>query len=225
MNQILIVDDHPVLRAGLASLIAPLDDLAVCGEASNDVEALEFVDRSVPDLALVDIQIPERGGLELVKDLRQKQPSLPMLVLSMHEEALYAERAIRAGAQGYVMKAAAAGTLLGAIREVLSGHNYLSPAMTELMNDRSTTNRNRDAGWSLGRLTDREMQVFERIGNGMTTSQIATQLGLKAKTVETYRENIKCKLGLHNATELVRVAAVWASDPRMNAPVLPEVRE
>ena len=208
-SRIFIVDDHPIMRDGIAQLINQQPDLVVCGEASSAPEALESLDRIEPELMLVDISLTGMDGIELIKIVRKRRPSLPMLVLSMHPEALYAERSVRAGAKGYVMKHASPGTLLEAMRRVLSGKVFLSPEMTEKLLERA-------AGDGLGRdespvasLSDREVEIFKLIGRGLKPQRISEELHLSVKTVETYASRIKLKLGLKDASELLQMAISW----------------
>src|SRR5690606_27174321 len=196
-KRVLIVDDHPVMRDGLKSCIDASDYFTVCGSASNAAEAAQLVAELSPDVAIIDLSLPDRSGLELIRELSD---SVRMLVLSMHDERDYAERVLNRGAHGYIMKGEPTERVLEALREVAEGRKYLSPAMTQ----RVLNHRNRDKRSSMERLTDREMEVFEMIGRGMTTAAIATKLSLATKTIETYRENIKGKLELENATALVR---------------------
>ncbi|MCA9728895.1 MAG: response regulator transcription factor [Candidatus Eisenbacteria bacterium] len=202
-KRVLIVDDYPVVRDGLVSCIESTDYFSVCGTAATAAEALGAVKDLKPDLAVIDLSLPDRHGLELIRDL---DGSVRMLVLSMHEERDYAERALNRGAHGYIMKGEPTDKVLSAMREVAEGRRYLSEAMTQRMLEIATRRGGRS---STERLTDRELEVFERIGNGMTTAQIAEELGLATKTIETYRENIKAKLELQNATELVRAGVLW----------------
>lgn len=203
-KRVLIVDDHPVMRDGLKSCIDGSDYFTVCGAASTASEAIELVAQLSPDVAIIDLSLPDRSGLELVKELSS---SVRMLVLSMHDERDYAERVLNRGAHGYIMKGEPTERVLAALREVAEGRKYLSPAMTQRMIDIHSHKDNRS---SMERLTDREMEVFEMIGRGMTTASIAQKLNLATKTIETYRENIKGKLELENATALVRAAVMWA---------------
>lgn len=211
-KKVLLVDDHPIVRNGLAQLISQEPDLAVCGGAGSAGEAMAAIGRDEPDLVVVDISLKSANGIELTKAIRTRRPSLPVLVLSMHDEALYAERALRAGANGYVMKAESPETVLHAIREVLSGDLYVSEKIASRMLrgflHGGPKKRERRGVTSL---SDRELEIFEMIGNGICTRDIATQLNISIKTVETHRAHIKCKLGLTNATELMRYAISWVS--------------
>ena len=193
----------------MRQLIAAEPDLSICGEAETAEQALDVARTAKPDLAIVDLSLGTTHGLELVRQFHDALPTMPVLVLSMHDEALFAARALRAGARGYIMKKGAIDGLIQAIRQVLAGKIYASEnvsqgALAGLGRDISS------AGGSLGGLTDREIEVFELIGRGMSTAGIADQLGVSVKTIETYRANIKLKLKLKDATELIRYAARWA---------------
>jgi DNA-binding NarL/FixJ family response regulator len=202
----MIVDDHPIVRQGLAQLIAEQDDLEICGQAEDGAKALAVVKGLKPDVVVVDLSLPDRSGLELVKELHETWPGLALLVLSMHDEAVHAERAIRAGARGYIMKHEATDRVLTAIRRVLAGQVYLSEAMSAQVLNRLAGANAGEAGSPLGRLSDREYQVFTLIGRGLSTRDIAGRLGVSVKTIEAHREHIKEKLGLKNAAELLHSA-------------------
>ena len=206
--RILIVDDHPIVRLGIRQMLAAEPDLEVCGEAESADAAKHMVTTARPDLAIVDLSLAEGTGLELIRFLRESTPTLPVLVLSMHDEALFAERVLRAGARGYIMKREAITGLVGAIRRVLAGAIYVSESMAQTVLERLA---HEDAAPDnpLANLTDRELEVFDLIGRGLNTSAIAEQLAISIKTVETYRSNIKTKLNLKDATDLIRFAAAW----------------
>ncbi|MEA3367308.1 MAG: response regulator transcription factor, partial [Planctomycetota bacterium] len=208
--RVLIVDDHPVVRRGLAQVLGGTDDLAFCGEAETAADALQAVAETGPDVAVVDLTLKGKGGLELVKDLHARHPDLPVLVLSMHDESLYAERALRAGARGYIMKDGWMEEVVRALRQVLAGRVYLSERMTSRLLGRLTGGGAADGQSPISTLTDRELEVFEMIGQGLATREIADRLHLSVKTVDTHRENIKRKLNLSSATELYRHAFLWA---------------
>jgi DNA-binding NarL/FixJ family response regulator len=208
-QKLLIVDDHPMMREGLGQLISHEADLAVCGEAGSASEALDLVGKLKPDLALVDISLPDKGGLELIKDLHSLHPSLPVLVISMHDETLHAERALRAGARGYIMKQEGGERLMEAIRQVLAGQIYVSMKMSARILEAFSGGRVRASRSPIERLTDREFEVFQLIGQGIGTRDIARRLNLSIKTIEVHRANIKQKIGLKNAAELVRHAVRW----------------
>ena len=214
-SRVLLVDDHPIFRRGLAALLAPEPDLAVCAQAVSAREAMAAVAASHPDLAVVDVSLEGSHGIDLVKDLRVQHPDLPVIVLSMHDEMLYAESALRAGAKGYVMKRAPAEQLLQALRKVLRGGLAFSDEVTTRMLQR--TARRPDARNSLPteRLSDRERQVLELIGQGVATRKIAETLHISIKTVQTHRENLKVKLELADSLSLTRFAVHWVeSEPR-----------
>lgn len=206
----LLVDDHPILRKGLAQMINMEQDLTVCGEAEEAGKAFELVGTLQPDVAVVDISLKTGNGIELVKNVKARYPELPILVLSMHDESLYAERALRAGSLGYIMKEEATEQVLVAIRRVLKGEIFLSEKMKSRMLQQLTTGgRNKVVVSPIENLTDRELEVFRLIGEGRSTRQIAGELHLSVRTVEAYREYIKSKLNLRNATELVQHAFHW----------------
>ena len=207
--RIAIVDDHPIVRQGLSQLIAQHPGLEVCGEAADAVEALQMVSEKRPDLIIVDISLSSGNGIELIKQIKARDDRVKMLVSSMHDESLFAERALRAGAMGYINKGEATEKVFEAIHQVLGGKIYLSPRMTDRMLCRAIGTDDALAGSPIDSLSDRELEVFELIGQGLTTRQIASKLELSPKTVETYRENIKSKLNLSNATELTRHAVQW----------------
>ena len=208
-RRILIVDDHPFMRAGLAQLIDRQADLVVCGEAGNPAEALLRLAAGGVDLVLSDMTMPGRSGLDFLKDLLALHPSLPVLVVSMHDEMVYAERALRAGARGYIMKEAGGENLLAAVRQVLAGQVYVSPRMSAQLLDSFSGRKSRQADSPFGKLTDREFEVFQMIGRGCSTREIAQQLGLSTKTVDVHRGNLKAKLDLKDTTALVRHAVRW----------------
>ena len=206
---VLLVDDHPIVRQGLARLIEQEGDMTVCGEAEDADQALEQVRKLNPDIAIIDVSLKESNGLELVKQIKAEFAGLPMLVLSMHEEAMYAPRALRAGAMGYVMKQEAPTSVVTAIRRLLKGEVYLSEKMTSQMVQHAVSGQPMTTLSPMDRLTDRELEVFEAIGQGLSTRQIAEQLHRSIKTIEAHREHIKEKLGLKNAAELSRRAFQW----------------
>lgn len=206
----MLVDDHPIVRHGMAMLINEEDDLKVCGEASSAIDALEQIIVIKPDIAVVDVSLHGASGIDLTKTIKDTFPDLPVLVLSMHDETLYAERALRAGARGYVMKQETAETVLRAIRTVITGEIYLSERLSskvlrELV-DGTVSDPDRIG---VDRLSDRELEVFELIGRGYATRRIADALHLSVKTIETHRAHIKQKLKLSNATQLVHRAFHW----------------
>jgi DNA-binding NarL/FixJ family response regulator len=213
-SKILIVDDHPIVRRGLTDLINHEEDLVVSGQAEDAHQAMEAIRAQKPDMAIVDISLKGTSGLELIKDIKTRYPGLLVLTLSMHDESLYAERALRAGAKGYIMKQQATEDLIMAIRKVLAGHMYVSDMVTTRMVGK-VVGGGPDVGASaIDRLSDRELEVFGLIGLGHGTRQIAERLHLSVKTVETYRAHIKRKLNLANAAELLRYAIQWANSQR-----------
>lgn len=206
--RVLIVDDHPIVRHGLTFLINNQDDLEVCAEAETIRQALAAASEVTPDIALVDLSLKDESGLDLIKDLRARHPSLPILAVSIHSEALYAARTIKAGAKGYVAKQEATFELLAAIRKVLAGQIYVSERIaTHVMNVLAGGADATEGSMDL--LSNRELQVLQLIGSGKTTREIAQALHLSIKTIETYRGNIKQKLSLENATKLVQFATTW----------------
>jgi DNA-binding NarL/FixJ family response regulator len=210
--RIVIVEDHPMFREQLSHLISREADMIVCGEADNVRDGLALITRLQPQLAIVDLTLKGASGLELLKDLRAHGLPVPTLVLSMHEESLYAERALRAGARGYITKHEASAKVMIAIRQVLTGEIYLEPRfMSQIVNKMVTANANA-AAQPIDRLTDRELEVFELIGRGQTTRQIGTRLGVGLTTVDTYRARIKEKLRLENAARLQTEAARWVQE-------------
>jgi DNA-binding NarL/FixJ family response regulator len=208
----LLVDDHEVVRKGLNLVITDDPGLSVCGEASSAAECLAMLKKLSPDVILTDISLGNVSGLELVKDIRQFNTNIPILVFSIHDEDLYAERALSAGANGYIMKEADSDTLLSAIHKVSTGDVYLSDAMTSRML-RKLSGGNRDAvqkpATGVSKLSDRELEVFRLIGHGQSTHKIAAKLNLSEKTIETYRAHIKEKLDLDDAAALTRAAVCW----------------
>ena len=208
--RIVIVDDHPIVRKGLTELINHERDMTVCGESGTIAGALERILADPPDVAIVDLSLGMESGVQLVKTLDASLPNVRVLILSMHDETLHAERALAAGARGYIMKQEAMPNLINAIRTVASGKTYVSPQMSERIVARVTAARTKqDARAPLERLSDREREVFALIGRGLRTSDIAEQLDLSTKTVETYQARIKEKLGLTNGHELIRAAVSW----------------
>jgi DNA-binding NarL/FixJ family response regulator len=210
-KRIVIVDDHPLFRKGLEQLIHSEDGFAVCGEANNAAEAMDVIRTLNPDLAIVDLSLPGANGIELIKNIRAEFSKLPVLVLSMHDESLYALRALRAGAEGYVMKHEAMTNVIQAIREVFNGRPYLSPAMAAQVITKFAHRQAEGEADAVERLSDRELEVLELIGKGNDVRQIAKALHLSPKTVETHRSHIKDKLDLKNSREVARFALQWLS--------------
>lgn len=211
-RRVFIVDDHPLVRECLGNLINQQPDLETCGDASTASEALEGIDRREPDVAIVDISLEGPSGLRLIEQIKSGYPAVATIVLSMHDESLYAERALRAGARGYVMKRDATGKILEAIRRVLSGKSYLSERATGLMAERFLGGSFASAGHSVDALSGRELEVFQLLGRGLTTQQVAGELHISLGTVQAFCARIKKKLNLRNATELLREAVRWNYD-------------
>jgi len=207
-HSILLVDDHPLVREGLALRISLEPDLHVCGEAAGPVEALQSIERLTPDLVLVDLSLKGGHGIELISNVRKRFPKIKLLVLSGFPEALYAERSLRAGADGYLNKQESTDRLLEAIRRILAGGRYLSAELERRLADLSL-GRPSEPDLTIGRLSDRELEIFRLIGQGLTTGAIAESLFLSPHTIDTHRENIKRKLGLANAAELTRAAVQY----------------
>ncbi len=208
-KQVYLVDDHPIVRQGLIKLIEQEEGLEVCGESGTVAEALEALKKLGPDVILVDISLKDSNGLELIKLVDDLGMQIPMLVLSMHDESLYAEHALRAGASGYVMKQAASSTLIQAIEKVLDGEIYVSKSMSSQMLKMAFRSSGEDTRTGTETLSLRELEVFELIGRGNSTREIAEQLHLSVKTIETYRAHIKDKLQLRSGTELMQRAIHW----------------
>ena len=207
--RIVLVDDHPMVRQGLARLINDEADLCVCGEADAAAAGLELIARLLPDLAIIDISMGGTDGIELLKDLKLRHPNVPTLVLSMHDESLYAERVLRAGAKGYVTKQEAPDKVMTAIRRILAGEVYVSETIAARLLKGMSGNKLDGGASPLDRLSDRELQVFRLIGGGMTVREIADKLCLSVKTIETHREHIKDKLSLRSSSELLRYAVQY----------------
>lgn len=214
-KRILIVDDHPVVREGLAQQISREPGLEVCGEAGNAMDAMEAVSRTRPDLVLVDINLPGRSGLELIRDIRAISPRLPILVLSMHDESVFAERVLRAGGRGYVSKQMGGEKLAEAIRHVLKGQIYVSETVsTRLLDGLAGEHSHGPIASPIAKLTDRELEVFTLIGHAKQTKDIARSLHMSSKTVEAHRGAIKRKLKLKSGPELTRHAVLWVEATR-----------
>lgn len=207
-TRVLLVDDHPMMRDGLAQLIAGESDLEICGEAGDAAQALEVAGARQPELVLTDISLPDKNGLELTKDILAMHPTTLVLVISMHDEALYAGRVLRAGARGYIMKQEGGKKILQAIRAVLGGQISVSEKMAASLLE-TLSGRRTAAGSLVETLTDRELEVFQHIGRGLETKQIAAALHVSPKTVEAHRANIKSKLNITSHAELIRQAVRW----------------
>ena len=208
---VLIVDDHPIVRQGLAQLINQEKDLEVCGQAEDAHGAIQAIREHDPDLVIVDISLRDTSGVDLIKDLRIQYPDLPILTLSMYDEAVYGERALRAGARGYVMKQEAIEKVVTAIRRVLAGEVYVSDEMAAKMLSKLVGGASKKPSSPIESLSDRELEVFRMIGEGFNTREMAERLHLSVKTIETYRAHIKEKLALQDASELLRSAIQWVN--------------
>jgi len=210
-RRIFLVDDHPILRDGLRRLLETESDLQVCGEAESARKAFDRIEATSPELVIVDISLPGPSGIELIKGLKARFPDLRMLVLSMHDESLYAERALRAGAKGYVMKQTPTEYLLTAVRRVLKDEIYLSNSLSSQLLGSLVAQKTKP-GSVLEKLSDREFEIVRLIGKGFTTSEVAKELCISSKTVESHRGNIRRKLNLRSGSELVRFAMAQAED-------------
>lgn len=210
-RRLFLVEDHPITREGFAQLINYQADLEVCGQAGTAAKALTGVETLKPDLVIVDISLADANGLELIKNVRARFAALPMLVLSTHDESLYAERAFRAGARGYVMKQAPTAEVMKAIRTVLGGDLYMSEPMRTKLVHRHLSGGREPGGMEVDVLSDRELEVFELIGQGFATRRIAGKLRVSVSTIETHRAHLKQKLRLKDAMELVRRAVEWVN--------------
>lgn len=208
-RKVFLVDDHPLVREWLTNLINQQPDLVVCGESESAPTALQAISEKKPHVAIVDISLKDSSGIELIKTLKQSQPDVAVLVLSMHDESLYAERALRAGAKGYIMKRETTHKVIDAIRRVLDGKYYVSEAVSDSITERSVTGKVPPTQRTVEQLSDRELEVFEMLGQGLGTRQISENLRVSIKTVQVYCARIKEKLKLGNATELLREAIRW----------------
>ena len=215
-KRVLVVDDHPIVRQGLALLINREEDLTVCGEAGDARTAMQSISTTKPDILVVDISLNGPDGLDLLKDIRSRYPEMPVLILSMHDESIYAERALRAGAQGYIMKQEASEKVLLALRKILSNEIYVSERVSNRMLQRYVGSSSESRPSSLADLTDRELEVFRLIGQGHSTRQIAEALHISVKTVESYQAHIKEKLSLRSARELVQHAIQWTMNGKLS---------
>ncbi|NQV73911.1 response regulator transcription factor [bacterium] len=216
MIRIVVVDDHPLMRKGLVLSLEAESDITVCGQASNAEDALGVVESQNPDLVIVDISLPGMSGLELIKQVHAIRPAMKTLVVSRHDEALYAERAIRAGAKGYVMKLEAPDVMVKAVRRVMNGGIYVSDEINERLLLGMASGHEMLAQSPLEVLSDRELEVFELTGRGCGTRDIAERLHLSVKTVESYRARIKTKLNLNSAAELMQHAVQWVEGEKAN---------
>jgi DNA-binding NarL/FixJ family response regulator len=208
-RRVFLVDDHPLVREWLTNLINQQPGLAVCGEAESGPQAMQAITELKPDVAIVDISLKDSSGIELIKDIKQVTPNVAVLVLSMHEESHYAERALRAGASGYIMKRESTGKVISAIRQVLEGKLYMSESLAAAMAAQFVGGRTLANGSPVEQLSDRELEVFDLLGQGRGTRQVAETLRVSVKTVQAYCARIKEKLNLTSASELVREAVRW----------------
>jgi DNA-binding NarL/FixJ family response regulator len=208
-SRVFIVDDHPLVREGLTNLINAQDDVIVCGEAKDSAEAIDGIAKERPEVAVIDISLANESGLELIKNLVRQFPQVALIVLSMHDEALYAERALRAGARGYVMKHETSKSVLASIRHVLGGGLYVSERIANRIALRLTSSRRTVASSPVERLSDRELEIFRLLGQGRSPSEIARDLNLSLKTVQAYCARAKEKFGITSLTELLRAAIQW----------------
>lgn len=213
-RRIFVVDDHPIVRQGLVQLLDSEGDLEVCGQGEDAIEGLASIRLARPDLVLLDVSIKDGDGLELLKEIKAFDPQVLVLMLSMHDESLYAERALRAGASGYVMKQESPEVLIAAIRKVLNGQVSVSEKMNSTLLQRMVGGKKLGGGLPMDRLTDRELEIFRLIGSGMSVKTIADKLCLSVKTVEAHREHIKEKLNIKSSAELLRFAIHNSPDSR-----------
>src|SRR5690554_6179783 len=204
--RVILVDDHPITCQGVAALISQQADMRVCGQARDAASGLELIERFDPHVAVVDVSLKGTSGIEFVKNALALRPRLLVLMMSMYDELLYAPRAFRAGARGYIMKHEASERILAAIRQIMDGKPYISPRLKERLAERALVTRTNEMEDPVERLSDREMEVFELIGEGYTTRQIATRLNLSVKTIDSYREHLKVKLQVEDAPDLLQHA-------------------
>jgi DNA-binding NarL/FixJ family response regulator len=209
MSRVIIVDDHPIFRMGMGELLNQEDDFDVCGLAEDIASARKIIAEQSPDLAIVDITLGGDNGLDLVKEISARKQSLSVLVLSMHDEQVWAERAIRAGAKGYIMKKEASENVISALRNIREGKIHVSATIMDRLLDRLQLQPDRPTAPTVERLTDRELEVFRLIGAGLSTREIAEQMKLGVKTIGTYRDRVKQKLEIKTAAELIRRAVLW----------------
>lgn len=214
-HRVMVIDDHPVLRMGISLLINSTPGWKVCAEAGTGLEGLERAQTSKPDLILLDLTLPDRNGLDLLKDFQQMLPETPVLILSMHDEMLYAERALRAGARGYVMKETGGAKVIEALQTVMEGRIFVSDKVSSDLLGNLNRRSQAPSKSPLGSLTDREFEIFRLIGDGKSTRVIADQLGLSPKTVDVHRANIKEKLGVRDLPTLIRQAVCWVEGQRL----------
>tara|TARA_B110000037_G_scaffold82932_1_gene98706 strand:- start:951 stop:1601 length:651 start_codon:yes stop_codon:yes gene_type:complete len=208
-TKIFLVDDHPLVRQGLTQIFEKEEDFEVCGEAENAQQAMKAVGTHMPNVVVVDISLQGNNGLELIKNLKAIYEDIPILVFSMHDESTYAQRALRAGAKAYVMKKEPPETIIAAVRRIIKGEIYVSPTVADQVLHQIVNGPSNAAASPIERLTDRELEVVQLIGRGLSTREIAENLGLSIKTIESHRAHVKEKLSLRNATELVQFSVQW----------------
>lgn len=214
-TRIYIVDDHPLVRQGLSQIVENEEDMEVCGEAENSAGAMRGVGDATPDAIIVDISLQGNNGLELIKNLKAIHEDIPILVFSMHDETIYAQRALRAGAKGYVMKKEPSTKIVDAIRKIIKGEIFVSPSVADQVLHQIVNGGNNVAASPVDRLTDRELEVVQLIGRGLSSREIAESLHLSVKTIESHRAHVKEKLNLRNATELVQFSVQWVDQQVM----------
>ena len=217
-SKILIVDDHPIFRMGMKELINHEDDFTVCAVATDIAEAMQALVDNAPDMAIIDVALADENGLDLVQQIHAQQKDFPMLVLSMHDESVWAERAIRAGAKGYVMKKEASESVIAALRTLREGKIHVSASMVSILLNKLQDDSAEEESAAEESLTEREAEVFRLLGEGFSTREIAEKMTLGIKTIGTYRDRIKQKLGLKNATELTRRAVLWVNNENLDNP-------
>jgi DNA-binding NarL/FixJ family response regulator len=210
--RVFLVDDHPLMRQGVGQLINAQPDMEVCGEAEDASSAMRGIESTEPDAAIIDISLRGSNGIELIKNLKALYKFLPILVLSMHDEGIYAQRVLRAGALGYVMKQEAAEKVVAALRRIMSGEIYVNEKVGSQMLHQALTGRGKPDASPIDRLSDRELEVIEAIGQGKPTREIARDLNVSVKTIESHRAHIKDKIGLKNASELVKFSVQWVEN-------------
>ena len=208
-TRVLVVDDHPILREGVATLVNQQPDLVMCGEAEDTPQALQAIQRLRPDVVLMDITLKNGNGIELINEIRDVFPSLPVLVLSFHDESLFAARAVKAGAQGYIMKQESGANLIAALRQIIRGEVYLNKNLISKVSEHFSSGGDDPNRLLIDSLSDRELEVFQLLGHGKSTRQIASDLGLSGKTIEAYRRTLKKKLHIKERTGLMRFAVQW----------------
>ncbi|MFZ4595997.1 MAG: response regulator [Verrucomicrobiaceae bacterium] len=211
-KKVFIVDDHPVFRDGLVRIASAIPGLVVCGEADNARDAFEAISKQDPDLVLMDVNLPGKSGLELLQDVQAVRPELPVLVISMHDEKLYAERVLRAGGRGYIMKQEGPDKMREAIAKVLNGQVYASERTTAAILDAFSRPRSSESTSTVGKLTDRELEILRLTGQGKDNRAISLDLHISLKTVDTHRAHIREKLGVKNGTELIHYAVRWVGE-------------